>query len=86
MTQRAPDGLVVPVAVVRVGAQPQLNHLSSVPVQAERAGLVACVLDGIHLGEQADGEAVAEHCGADARVGSEPLEVGGRAGGVGEEG
>ena len=68
MTERAPNGAIIAVPVAGIGPQPQLNHLAAVPVQAERAGGVRRVPGRIHLGEEADGEAVAAHGGADAPV------------------
>lgn len=77
------DGLVVAVAVVGVGAQAQLDDLAAVAVQAQdaRRPFVAGLGVGerVHLRQQADGEPVRAHRGADARVRPQPLEEGERA-------
>ncbi|GFF30042.1 hypothetical protein IFM46972_02806 [Aspergillus udagawae] len=44
MTQRFANRPIIAVAVVRIRAQPQLDHLAFIPVQAERPGLARAVL------------------------------------------
>ncbi len=86
MTQGAPDSLVIPIPVIGVSAQAQLDDLASVAVKAQRPPVVRRVRGRVHLGEEADGEAVGGHGGADAGVGGEAGEEGGGARGVREVG
>ena len=86
MTQRLADDLVIPIPIIRIRAQAQLDHLASVAIEAERAAFVRGVLGGVHLREDADGELVGAHAGFDAGVGGEAGEEAVGAGGVGEVG
>lgn len=76
VTQRLANGLVVPVPVVRIRAQPELDHLAPVTVEAQRARLVRRVHGRVHLREQRDREAVRAHRSADPRVVAQALEEG----------
>lgn len=86
MTQRFANNFIIPIPIIRIRTQPQLNHLAAVAVEAERAAFVRGVLGGVHLREDADGEAVGAHAGFDAGVGGEAGEEAVGAGGVGEVG
>ncbi|KAF4263729.1 hypothetical protein CNMCM8812_003899 [Aspergillus fumigatus] len=68
MAQRLANRPVIAVSVVRIRAQPQLDHLAFIPIQTERAGFARGMLGRIHLRQQRDREAVLCHGGADARV------------------
>ena len=86
VAQRPPDRRIVAVAVVGIGAQPQLNHLPAVAIQAQRARLVRRMHGRVHLGEQAHAELVLAHRRLDARVIAEALEEAEAALGLGEIG
>jgi len=68
VTQCLPDSFVIPIPIVRIRSQAQLDDFAAVAVQPEGARLVRGVLGGIHLREEGDGEAVGGHGGADAGV------------------
>lgn len=82
VAQGVADGLVVAVAVVRVGAQAQLDDGAPVAVQPQdaRGALVAGlrVRQRVHLRQQPHAELVRAHRRPDPRVGLQPLEEGER--------
>lgn len=86
MTQRLPDNFIVPIPIIRIRAQAQLDDFPAVAVEAQRARFVGGVLGGVHFGEEADAEVVGVHGGKDAGVGGEAGEEAVGAGGGGEVG
>lgn len=86
MTQRLANNFIIPIPIIRIRAQPQLDHLAAVAVEAERAASVRGVLGGVHFCEDADGEAVRAHADFYTGVGGEAGEEAVGAGGVGEVG
>lgn len=75
VAQGLADHLVVDVAVVGVGADPQLDDLAPVAVQPQRAALPRRVLHRVHLREHPDRELVLRHRRPDPRVRGQPLQV-----------
>lgn len=74
VAKRVPDDLVVPIPIIRIRPQSQLDDLASVPVQAQGARFVRRVLGGIHLGQDADTELVLAHACLDAGIIAQTLE------------
>ena len=74
MAQRLANRPVIPVPIVRIRAQAQLDDLASVAVETQRPALVRGMLGRVHLRQDADGEFVFAHAGFDARVVAQALE------------
>lgn len=86
MTKRIPHAPIIPIPIIRIGAQTQLDNFPPVAIQTERLAVVRGVDCRIHLREHADAEFALAHAGFYAGVGAQAFEVGEGAGGVGEVG
>lgn len=74
MAQGIANCFVVPVSIVCVRAEPQLDDFALIAVQSECAGLLRGVHGRVHFGEERDAEFVGAHGGFDAGVVAEALE------------